>query len=86
MPTDDRTYRIDPIEPAQVGDRFRSLLDRLEPVLRAPDVAAMRGLVESGDLAGAYARLDSITNDGTVSVDTQTLIEIVLLGQAIKPT
>ena len=67
---DDRTYRIDPIEPAHVADRFRALLDRLEPVLRAPDVAAMRELVESGDLAAAYAHLDSITNDGTVTVDT----------------
>jgi hypothetical protein len=84
MPTDDRTYRIDPIEPAQVGDRLRSLLDRLEPVLRAPDVAAMRGLIDAGDLGAAYAHLDSITNDGTVTVDTPTLIEIVLLGQAIR--
>jgi hypothetical protein len=85
MPTDDRTYRIDPIEPAQVADRFRALLDRLEPVLGAPDIAAMRGLVASGDLAAAYAHLDSITNDGTVGVDTPTLIEIVLLGQAVRP-
>ena len=85
MPTDDPTYRIDPIEPAHVADRFRALLDRLEPVLQPPDVAAMRSLVESGDLAAAYAHLDSITNDGTVTVDTPTLIEIVLLGQAIRP-
>lgn len=82
---DDRTYRIDPIDAAHVADRFRALLDRLEPVLRAADVATMRGLVESGDVDAAYAHLDSITNDGTVAVDTATLIEIVLLGQAIKP-
>jgi hypothetical protein len=86
MPTDDRTFRIDPIEPGQVADRFRALLDRLEPVLRAPDIAELRGLVDSGELAAAYAHLDSITNDGTVAVDTATLIEIVLLGQAVRAT
>lgn len=86
MATDDRTYRIDPIEPAEIAGRFLALLDRLEPLLRAADVTAMRESAESGDLAAAYDRLDSITNDGTVSVDTATLIEIVLLGQAIRST
>ena len=86
MATDDRTYRIDPIQPAEIGSRLLALLDRLEPVLRAADVTAVRELAESGDLAAAYDRLDSVTNDGTVSVDTATLIEIVLLGQAIRST
>ena len=84
MPTDGPTFRIDPIEPSQVEARFRALLDRLEPVLREADVTELRALVDGGDFPAAYARLDSITNDGTVRVDTATLVEIVLLGQAIR--
>ena len=38
----------------------------------------------AGDLPVAFERLDAITNDGTVAVDTATLIEFVLLGQAIR--
>jgi hypothetical protein len=84
MPTDGPTFRIDPIEPSQVPVRFRALLDRLEPALGEADVTELRRLVDGGELATAYARLDAITNDGTVRVDTATLVEIVLLGQAIR--
>jgi hypothetical protein len=79
------TYRIDPIEPGQVGPRFLALLERLEPVLALSDSATLRSLVEAGDHAAAYARLDAITNDGTITVDTAMLVELVLLGQAIRP-
>jgi hypothetical protein len=78
------TFRIDPIDPSAVGPRFAALIDRLEPVLRAEDVVTLRALVAAGDHAAAYERLDAITNDGTVSVDTATLVELVLLGQAIR--
>ncbi len=37
-----------------------------------------------GDYATAYDLLDGITNDGTIAVDTATLVELVLLGQAIR--
>jgi hypothetical protein len=84
MPNREPTYRIDPIDPGQIGPRFESLLDRLEPVLDASDVATLRSLVAAGDHETAYARLDAITNDGTISVDTATLVELVLLGQAIR--
>ena len=78
------TFRIDPIEPSQVGARFGALIDRLEPVLAAGDVARLRTLVAAGEYATAYERLDTITNDGTILVDTATLVEMVLLGQAIR--
>ena len=84
MPGSEPTFRIDPIEPSEVGARFSALIDRLEPSLRADDVVALRSLVAAGDHAAAFDRLDSITNDGTVSVDTATLVELVLLGQAIR--
>ncbi len=84
MPTDDRTFRIDPIEPGEIAPRLRALVERLAPVLAEADVIAMDRQVDDGDLAAAYARLDSITNDGTISVDTATLVEMVLLGQAIR--
>jgi hypothetical protein len=77
------TYRIDPIEPGQIGPRFEALLERMEPVLEAADVAGLRSLLAAGDYPTAYGRLDAITNDGTISVDTATLVELVLLGQAI---
>ena len=80
------TFRIDPIEPSQVESRFGALIDRLEPALSADDVAGVRTLLDAGDLEGAYDLLDGITNDGTVSVDTATLVEMVLLGQAIRLT
>ena len=47
-------------------------------------MASLRTLVAVDDHAAAYERLDAITNDGTVLVDTATLVEIVLLGQAIR--
>ncbi len=78
------TFRIDPIEPSAVGSRFAALIDRLEPLLLAGDVRALRALVADGAHATAYALLDEITNDGTVAVDTATLVELVLLGQAIR--
>jgi hypothetical protein len=78
------TFRIDPIEPSAVEPRFTALIDRLEPLLLAADVATLRSLMEAGDLEGAYDLLDGITNDGTIAVDTATLVELVLLGQAIR--
>ncbi len=84
MPKRDATYRIDPIEPGQVGPRFSALVDRFEPVLDVADVTALRGLIERGDHAAAFARLDALTDDGTISVDTALLVELVLLGQAIR--
>ena len=78
------TFRIDPIEPSAVGPRFTALIDRLEPLLLASDVTVLRGLVADGDYATAYDLLDGITNDGTIAVDTATLVELVLLGQAIR--
>lgn len=84
MAKQDPAYRIDPIEPGEVAPRFNALLDRLEPVLPPADAAELRGLVDAGDLPAAFTRLDAITNDGTVAVDTATLVEFVLLGQAIR--
>ncbi len=84
MAKQDPTYRIDPIEPGQVGPRFLALIERLEPVLAAADVAGLRSEVVAGEHVKAYTRLDAITNDGTISVDTAILVELVLLGQAIR--
>jgi hypothetical protein len=78
-------YRIDPIEPAQIGPRFDALLTRLEPHLDAADVTALRGQVERGDLAAAFARLDALTDAATTGIETAALVELVLLGQAIRP-
>ena len=80
------TFRIDPIEPSQVESRLTALIDRLEPVLLPADVTTLRSLLDAGDFENAYDLLDGITNDGTVSVDTATLVELVLLGQAIRLT
>lgn len=84
MPNPEPSYRIDPIEPGQIGSRFEALVDRMEPVLEAADVVALRSMLAAGDHEKAYERLDAITNDGTISVDTATLVELVLLGQAIR--
>jgi hypothetical protein len=84
MPKHDATYRIDPIDPSQIGPRFSALLDRFEPVLDASDVVALRALVDQRDFAAAYTRLDTLTDDGTISADTALLVELVLLGQAIR--
>jgi hypothetical protein len=78
------TYRIDPIEPDQIGPRLTSLLDRLAPLLAAGDVAALRTEVEGGAYGAAFERLDGLTDDGSVTIDTATLVELVLLGQAIR--
>ena len=86
MPPSEPTFRIDPIEPSQVEARFGALIDRLEPVLAAADVATLRAQVAAGDLEEAFDLLDGITNDDTISVDTATLVELVLLGQAIRST
>jgi hypothetical protein len=77
-------YSIEPIAPDQIGPRFVALLDGLEPVLAAADVVALRAFVDGGDYATAFERLDAITNDGTIATDTATLIELVLLGQAVR--
>ena len=82
MTRHDPTFRIDPIEPGQVGPRFTALIDRLEPLLDADDVRALRSLVAAGDYAAAFDRLDSITDDGSITVETSMLVELVLLGQA----
>jgi len=84
MPGPEPTFRIDPIDPSEVGPRFTALIDRLEPVLSADDVAAIRGMLAAGDQGAAFDRLDTVTDDGTVTVDTATLVELVLLGQAIR--
>jgi hypothetical protein len=84
MSSHEPTFRIDPIGPSAVATRFAALIDRLEPLLLASDVATLRSLMEAGDLEGAYDLLDGITNDGTIAVDTATLVELVLLGQAIR--
>ena len=78
------TYRIDPIGPDEVQPRFVALLDRLAPLLASDDVAAIRDLVAQGSLSDAYELLDSATNEVTVPVETSTLVELVLLGQAIR--
>ena len=80
------TFRIDPIEPSQVESHFTALIDRVESRLLPADVATLRSLLDAGDFESAYDLLDGITNDGTVSVDTATLVEMVLLGQAIRST
>lgn len=85
MPGHGPTYRIDPIEPGQIGPRFMALLDRLEPVLERSDVVTLRALVEAGDHIAAFDHLDAVTNDGSISVDTAILVELVLLGQAVRP-
>jgi hypothetical protein len=83
MSKSEPTYRIDPIEPGQIGPRFEALLERMEPVLAETDLARLRSLVAAADHATAFAQLDAITNDGTISVDTAMLVELVLLGQAV---
>jgi hypothetical protein len=85
MPKRGPRYRIDPIEPTQVSPRFTALVARLEPVLDAADVEALRALLDAGDHASAYARLDAITDDPSRTFETADLIELVLLGQAIRP-
>jgi len=77
-------YRIDPIEPGQVGRRFSALLTRLEPVLDGADVASLRALLDAGDHATAFDRLDAITDDPATTFETGDLVELVLLGQAIR--
>ncbi len=80
------TYRIDPIEPSEIGPRLTALVTRLEPMLDPVDVASLRSLIERGEHAAAYARLDAITDASTVQFETAALVELVLLGQAIRAT
>ena len=50
---------------------------------------ALAALALAGALALALALApgpDGVTNDGTIAVDTATLVELVLLGQAIRLT
>ncbi len=84
MPDRGPTYRIDPIPTAEIGPRLETLFERLEPVLEAPDVAAIRAMLGRGEQAAAFARLDALTDDGSITVDTAILVELVLLGQAIR--
>ena len=78
------TYRIDPIGPNEVEPRLATLVDRLAQLLAPDDVAAVRDLLASGSIAEAYDRLDAATNDVTAPVETSTLVELVLIGQAIR--
>ncbi len=78
------TYRIDPIGPDEIEPRFAALLDQLAPLLAPDDVASIRALAASGSLRDAYDQLDAVTNHVTVPVDTSMLVELVLLGQAIR--
>jgi hypothetical protein len=79
------TYRIDPIEPSQIGTRFNALLVRLEPVLDPDDLAVMRSLADRGDHAAAFELLDAITDAAPSGFETATLVELVLIGQAVRP-
>jgi hypothetical protein len=85
MATRGPRYRIDPIEPGQVARRFTALLGRLEPGLDPADVAHLRALLDAGDHAAAWARVDAITDDPSRTFETADLVELVLLGQAIRP-
>ncbi len=85
MPDRQPTYRIDPIPAAAVRPRFEALVERLEPLLPVEEVAAIRAMLVRGDHAEAFARLDALTDDGSITVDTAILVELVLLGQAIRP-
>jgi hypothetical protein len=78
------TYRIDPIGPDDVEPRLARLVDTLAPLLDPDDAASVRALLGSGSIAEAYDRLDAATNEVTVPVETSTLVELVLLGQAIR--
>ena len=81
---------------ANLPDRPHRAVRGRDAIHRAdrPIGAASRGgrcddppaLVAEGDYASAYDLLDGITNDGTIAVDTATLVELVLLGQAIRAT
>jgi hypothetical protein len=81
----DATYRIDPIEPSQIGARFSALMAQLEPVLDPDDVTAIRALTDDGDVAAAFDLLDAITDASATEFETATLVELVLIGQALRP-
>ena len=79
------TFRIDPIDPSEIEPRFSALIDRLEPLLQRDDV---HGPAVAGGHRRQRERLRAagrITNDGTIAVDTATLVELVLIGQAVRP-
>ena len=84
MANDGPTYRIDPIADHELETRLLALVDRLGPALARSDEAEVRALVAGGDLRGAFGRLDALTDDGTIHVDTSTLVELVLIGQAVR--
>lgn len=84
MPDRQPTYRIDPIPTDEIGPRFEELIERLEPLLPAADMAEIRGMLARGEQAEAFDRLDAFTDDGSITVDTAILVELVLLGQAIR--
>ncbi len=85
MPKREPTYRIDPIAPAEIGARFDALLTRIEPHLDPADVAEIRAALADGDYVAAFARLDALTDAATTDFETGALVELVLLGQAIRP-
>ena len=85
MPKCEPTYRIDPIAPAEIGARFDALLTRLEPHLAPADLEEVRARVAQGDYAAAFARLDALTDAATTEFETGALVELILLGQAIRP-
>lgn len=85
MPNREGTYRIDPIEPGQIGARLGVLVTRLEPVLDVDDVTVLRDLIDAGDHAAAFRLLDGITDVSTIEFETAMLVELVLLGQALRP-
>lgn len=84
MPDRQPTYRIDPIPNDEVGPRFETLVERLAPLLPAADRAEIRGMLARGEQAEAFDRVDALTDDGSITVDTAILVELVLLGQAIR--
>ena len=84
MANDGPTYRIDPIADHELETRLLALVDRLGPSLARGEEANLRALVAAGDLRGAFDRLDALTDDGTIEVDTSTLVELVLVGQAVR--
>lgn len=84
MADDAPTYRIDPIADHEVETRLLALVERLGPRLSGGDAAELRALVARGDLRAAFERLDALTDDETLGVETADLVELVLIGQAVR--
>ena len=84
MANDGPTYRIDPIADHELETRLNALVDRLGPVRAHGDEADVRARIAAGDLRGAFDRLDALTDDEAIDVDTAALVELVLIGQAVR--